>query len=158
MKTSEKSIDTYKILYIEDNSSDSRLIKELLLEDSDQDYKVISREKLADGLNYLGQNTVDVILLDLSLPDSVGYDTFEKVKSVALDIPIIILTGSSLQRESLKQCLDNAKNYLVKGNIDSHSLISAIKQAIQKPNTTKDSSNVNACKYSATRNYIKDNT
>ncbi|GEM_PF-4561448 len=156
MKTSEKSIKICKILYIEDNNADTRLIKELLLEDSDQNFEVISREKLVGGLDYLKRNKVDVILLDLSLPDSSENTTFEKVKSIALNIPIIILTGSSLQRESLRQCLDSADGYLVKGEIDSSSLISAIKQAIQKTNTTKDSHNVKTCTYSSTRNYIKD--
>lgn len=157
MRTIEESIGICKILYIEDNPSDIRLIKELLLDESNnQGFEVISKEKLADGVGYLEQNIVDVILLDLSLPDSIGYVTFEKVKPAALNIPIIILTGSSLQRESLRQCISSAENYLVKGEIDSSSLISAIKQAIQKTNTLKDSSSVNACQCSSKRNYIKD--
>lgn len=160
MKAIEESMDTCKILYIEDNPPDTKLIKELLVDTVNKHnnlgFEIASREKLKDGLNYLEQNTVDIILLDLSLPDSIGYRTFEKVKSVALNIPIIILTGSSLQRESLRQCLDCADCYLVKGNIDSHSLISAIKQTIQKTNVTKGSTNVNASIYPSTKGYTKD--
>lgn len=151
MKIVEEAIDTCKILYIEDNPSDTRLVEELL-----QGFEVISRERLTDGLNYLETNSVDVILLDLALPDSVGYNTFEKVKSIDLNIPVIIITGSPLQRESLRQCISSADNYLVKGEIDSSSLIKVINEAIQKTNITKGSINVNACICSSIKGYTKD--
>lgn len=135
LNSTQDCTDSYNILYIEDNSADSRLVKELLLEDKNQNFEIISKQNLSGGLNYLEKNKVDVILLDLSLPDSIGYSTLEKVKPVASDIPVIVLTGSSLQREDLRQCINSADNYLVKGEIDSSYLVKAIKEAIH--NTVK---------------------
>lgn len=153
IETDKKLSRSLKVHYIEDNPLDVRLVKELLFDSNlKNNLEISSTEKLQDGLDYLQKNKVDVVLLDLSLPDCTGYKTIEKVKSIVPDIPIIILTGSSLQRESLRQCINSTETYLVKGEIDSNSLISAITKAIQDQNTKDDSSK--ACKYSR-RSYTK---
>jgi CheY-like chemotaxis protein len=135
IETDKKLSRSLRIHYIEDNLPDVRLVKELLF-DSDLDgnlnnLEISSTERLQDGLDYLQKNKVDVVLLDLSLPDCTGYKTIERIKSTVPDIPVIILTGSSLERESLKHCISSAETYLVKGEIDSKSLVQAIKNAIQ---------------------------
>lgn len=73
-----------KILLVEDNKHDAALIKEMIYEDvikdaDDVHYDLVHRKTCKDALNYLAENKVDVILLDLSLPDSSGLDTVKKI-------------------------------------------------------------------------------
>lgn len=131
VEATSKLNKNWKIHYIEDNQADIELINELLLDSSLNSPKISSSKKLQDGLDYLQKNKVDLILLDLSLPDCTGYKTVEKIKLIVPDVPVIILTGSSLQRELLRQCISSSETYLVKGEIDSDSLVSAITRAIQ---------------------------
>ncbi|MGZ4883199.1 MAG: PAS domain S-box protein [Halobacteriota archaeon] len=89
------------ILLIEDSPSDTRLIEELLHQSSPDSFTVLTASTLVKGLELLSRNSVDVILLDLGLPDSQGIDTFRAINEHASHLPIIILTISD--DESLGQ-------------------------------------------------------
>ena len=67
-----------KVLLIEDNSADARFIIEMFKEISKPKYELKNVTNLQDGLKYLDKHPVDILLLDLSLPDSHGLETFEK--------------------------------------------------------------------------------
>ena len=83
-----------RALLIEDNPGDARLIREMLARTQDVQFDLECVEQLAEGLEYLASKGTDVILLDLSLPDSWGLDTFLKVQARAGQAPIIVLTGT----------------------------------------------------------------
>ncbi|MGZ4915001.1 MAG: response regulator transcription factor [Halobacteriota archaeon] len=82
------------ILLIGDGPTDVRLIEELLHGTSQDSFHVITASTLAQGLKLLSANSIDVILLDLGLPDSQGLDTFYAINEHASHLPIIILTIS----------------------------------------------------------------
>ena len=124
-----------KILLVEDSETDTKIVKDLL----EQEHKFptiftkpeIEHVKcLNDALEEINNNTFDVVLLDLGLPDSKGLDTFNKIRNKFKSMPIIILTSSVVEREELRQCLDGVQSYLVKDHLDSDSLIASICKVI----------------------------
>ncbi|MGA1864282.1 MAG: ATP-binding protein [bacterium] len=122
-----------KILLIEDNPGDARLIKEILAEANDVIFDIKWATYLSNGLELLSSESFDGILLDLSLPDSFGIETFLKVKKHAPEIPIIILTGLDDESLGLKAVRGGAQDYLVKGylnycNLLTHDLLYAIER------------------------------
>ncbi|MCF8034122.1 MAG: response regulator [Desulfarculaceae bacterium] len=95
-----------RILLVEDNPGDARLVQEYLTESDDLRCEVQTADSLADGLSALDRKEFDLILADLGLPDSQGIATFHQLTEVALDTPVIILTGmddTGLAMESLRE-------------------------------------------------------
>jgi PAS domain S-box-containing protein len=126
-----------KVLLIEDNPGDMRLIRELLsdFQQSDKDcplFEIVWADNLKKGLDHLASEKIDVLLLDLSLPDSRGYETFLKVIDQVPSIPIIILTGLDDEILAVKALQDGAQDYLIKGQVDSKILGRAILYAIER--------------------------
>ena len=130
--TKDINLDTIKIVIIEDNKGDFVLVQHLLESSQDSKFKCSSAESISEGIELLKNNSFDIVILDLDLPDSKGFNTFSQIKELVPDLPILILSGSTMKREEFKHCLDGAENYLVKGYIDSPSLIETIMKAINK--------------------------
>ena len=82
-----------RVLLIEDNPGDVRLITEILSEARDAPFELECMDQLSAGLECPSAGDIDIVLLDLSLPDSYGFDTFAKMHTHASDVPIILLTG-----------------------------------------------------------------
>ena len=129
-----------KLLLIEDNPADIRLIQEMLLEINDTDidgntFDTSTAETLSSGLEQSIKSEFDVIILDLSLPDSHGIDTFNKIHLQLLQKPIIILSGLDDTKLAIEAVHNGAQDYLVKGHVDSHLLVRAIRYAIARNKT-----------------------
>lgn len=120
----------FKILLIEDNPGDAVRIREMLYESEDLNYDISYTNRLDDGLKILVKDDFDIILLDLSLPDSDGMDTFNIMKYNAPKIPIIILTGIKEDIFAVSAVGRGAEDYLVKDEINSDLLITSIKKAM----------------------------
>ncbi len=120
------------LLLIEDNPGDARLIKEMLAEQPEGQYHLDWRTDLLSGLAHLAENKVDLVLLDLNLPDSRGFDTFAKVLERAPRIPIVVLTGISDEDMAVKAVKQGAQDYLVKGQADAVHLLRSIRYAIAR--------------------------
>lgn len=120
-----------KILLIEDNPGDARLIRELLREAHD-DSAVSVKEKLGLGIEFLRSQDVDVILLDMNLPDSVGLDTFGKLEKEFPHIPIVITTSINDEELAARSLQLGAQDYLVKGHIDGMLLRHALRYAVAR--------------------------
>lgn len=123
---------TVRILHVEDNPGDSVYIRELLADDRNYTYHVDSATLLAEGLEILAGDSTDVILLDLSLPDSMGIDTFLAVKEAAPNLPVIIMTGLEDENLAINAVQKGAQDYLVKGKVDTDLLVRAISYAIER--------------------------
>jgi DNA-binding response OmpR family regulator len=121
-----------KILLIEDNSADVRLIKEYLREGNNTSFHLEQAERLTRGLDLLNQKKYDIILLDLSLPDSEGSATIKDTLETAPKAPIIVLTGRSDETFAIKAVRKGAQDYLVKGQFGGKTLIRSIKYAIER--------------------------
>lgn len=116
---------------VEDNPGDARLIEEMLKESDNIDFEVKHVLRLDEGLKYILTNKFDIILLDLYLPDSEGIDTFNIMKYNASNLPIIVLTGLEDEIFAVSAVKKGAKNYLIKGQVNSEELIKSIKQSIK---------------------------
>lgn len=123
-----------RVLLIEDNKADAKLVREMLKE-SNLEFNITEVERLAQGVQQLTDNNFDVVLLDLGLPDCVGISTFIQIKTAATFIPIIVLTGTDLKKQSIKHCMESADEFLVKGQIKSKDLTDSIKRVIEKTHT-----------------------
>ena len=123
---------TIQILLIEDNLADVRLIEELLKKSADFKYKLESYSRLSQSLNRLNRKNYDIILLDLTLPDSPRESTLERVLDNTTMIPIIILTGLDDREYALESIQKGAQDYLVKGDLNSVSLTRSILYSIER--------------------------
>ncbi len=121
-----------RILLIEDNPGDARLIREMLFDGGNSDFALDVADTLNDGLGKLDAQNYDVLLLDLSLPDSFGADTILTARARAPHLPIVVLTGWADESQGLQAMQSGAQDYLVKGEPDSRLLRRAIRYALER--------------------------
>ncbi|MCB9117079.1 MAG: response regulator [Caldilinea sp.] len=125
--------DSISILLIEDNPGDARLIQEMLGEARPATFKLERVDRLASGIDHLQRDRqVDVVLTDLGLPDSQGWNTFARVRATVPDVPIIVLTGLDDEATALKAIGEGAQDYLIKGQVQGYLLPRAIRYAIER--------------------------
>jgi len=125
-------MSTSRILLIEDNEGDARLVKEMLAEDPEVAFRVHCVDRLSAGLELLSAETTALVLLDLSLPDSHGLETFSKVYAHSPQVPIIVLTGNNDRTTALSAVKHGAQDYLVKNKLDCELLVRAIHHSIER--------------------------
>ncbi|HEY3252123.1 MAG TPA: response regulator [Ignavibacteria bacterium] len=121
-----------RILLIEDNPGDARLIQEYLSDIKDVKHTLHTADRLQMGLEILENEFIDVVLLDLKLPDSEGLDNVEQIFNVAPNIPVIVLTGLNDENTAINAVKMGAQDYLVKDKVDSYLLIRSIRYAIER--------------------------
>lgn len=128
-----------RVLLIEDNPGDARLLQEML-DDAPGNvaFELEHAERLSAGLKKVARNQIDVVLLDLTLPDSEGLETFIRLQTEAPDMPITVLSGLDDASLAIQAVRDGAQDYLVKGEIDNHSLTRAIRYAIERKQAEKE--------------------
>ncbi|MBA2481166.1 MAG: response regulator [Planctomycetes bacterium] len=122
------------ILMVEDNPGDARLLQEYLAEGLLTGYDITHCSRLRDALTYLDapSRACDVILLDLSLPDSSGLDTFLAVAAKAADVPIVILSGFNDATLACQAVQKGAQDYIPKDSLDGSQLARTIRYAIER--------------------------
>jgi PAS domain S-box-containing protein len=120
-----------KVLLIDDNPEDVRLIREMLAEAKDIIFHLEASDGLSAGLEQLAKTQVDLILLDLSLPGSQRIATFRKVYAQAAGVPILVLSGADDEELAMGALQAGAQDYLVKGQVDGQLLARAIQYAIE---------------------------
>ncbi len=121
-----------KVLLIEDNEGDVRLIWEILSEIRNSPFYLEVANTLLTGLQAIDKVKPDIILLDLSLPDSNGIYTLNRVRDKALNIPIVIITGLDDEITAIKALKEGAQDYLVKGRMDSDLLKKSLLYAYER--------------------------
>jgi PAS domain S-box-containing protein len=123
---------TITILLIEDNTQDIRLINEMLKEIKSFSYKLITSATLKEGIEKIHKNKLDIILLDLNLPDSTGQHTFNKVIDFSKEIPIVLVTGNEDHELSLKLIMEGAQDYITKQSLNPSPLEKSILYSIER--------------------------
>ena len=121
-----------KTLLVEDNPGDARLVREALIEAKDAHFELTHFERLAPALKMLTDEEVDIVLLDLSLPDESGLKTLDRTHSAAPNVPIVVLTGLDDHELALRALQEGAQDYLVKGKVESDLLTRSIRYAIER--------------------------
>ncbi len=121
---------TLTVLLIEDSPDYAALVQQWLSLRTDTAFVLHRTDTLQAGLNRLKQGGVDVILLDLGLPDSSGVETFTRTKAQAGLVPVILLSGDSSEELALQLVRAGAQDYIVKGSCNGESLAKAIQYAV----------------------------
>ena len=121
-----------KALLIEDNLGDVRLIQEMLKNVAGSSFKLEYADRLLTGLGRFAAGNFNIVLLDLSLPDSRGFETFIKARDRMLKVPIIVFTSFDDEELAIKAVRAGAQDYLIKGHVDSKLLVRSIHYAIAR--------------------------
>lgn len=127
-----------KLLLIEDNPVEATLLRAVIAKAGQQAtvakciYEVKWANSLGKGLEHLAEGRFDVILLDLSLPDSEGLETLERLLAQEQNVPVVVLTGMNDDAIAEAAMQTGAQDYLVKGKSDSQLLTRAIRYSIER--------------------------
>lgn len=129
-----KSINS--VLLVEDNPGDARLLREMLDEQGAHGTKVTTAQSMGEAEKYLAEHTVDVVLLDLGLPDVQGLDVVRRAHAAAPRVPLVVLTGFDDETLAARALQEGAQDYLVKSQIDTYGttrgLVRALRYSIER--------------------------
>ncbi|HYH48517.1 MAG TPA: diguanylate cyclase [Acidimicrobiia bacterium] len=121
-----------RLLLVEDSRTDAELVEALLEHRDDVRFSITVAGSLADGLAWLARHSVDVVLLDLTLPDSERLETFRAVRNRAPTVPVVVMTGvaeTGLGQAAVQQ---GAQDFLIKGPLTSDRLAETLLFAIER--------------------------
>jgi len=126
-----------RILLVEDNKSDAAYIREMISEESGKDvdkaeYELISRDSHGKAMEYLAENTVDAILLDLSLPDSEGIDSVRRLIAREKNTPVIVLTGLADEAVAIQALQSGVQDYLNKDALCGDLLVRSLRYSMER--------------------------
>jgi signal transduction histidine kinase len=121
-----------RVLLVEDSPSDALLLRESLSETDDGGFEITHVERWTAALERLRQNQFEVLLLDLSLPDVTGRDTFLRARAEAPHLPIVVLTGETNEELGLDAVRHGVQDYLIKGQTYGRYTARAIRYAIER--------------------------
>jgi PAS domain S-box-containing protein len=120
------------VLLIEDVVEDVRLVREFLKREEELSLVIEDVSRLADGLRRLERPGIDVVLLDLGLPDSRGLDTVRQVLEHSPAVPVVVLSGADVMQTALRAVRAGAADYVFKGRMDGPLLARAIRFAVER--------------------------
>ena len=123
----EKS--TKAILLLEDNPGDARLLREMLNEEGSFNTQLTLVGCMSDAEKHLAERVVDIILLDLGLPDAQGLEAVQRVRATAPHVPVVVLTGLDDESVAAQALQEGAQDYLIKGQIEARGLFRALRYA-----------------------------
>jgi signal transduction histidine kinase len=118
-----------KVLLVEDNSGDIRLLREMFSEDSPLSFEMASVGSMAEAEKHLAANAADILLLDLGLPDAQGLAAIRRARSAAPGVPLVVLTGMDDEGLAAQSLQEGAQDYLIKGEIETRGLLRALRYA-----------------------------
>jgi len=131
-------LQVIRVLQIEDNRIEARQTQHWLSEAGDGNFNVECVDQLAQGLERLARGEVDIVLLDLNLPDSRGEATFEKLYAAYPEVPIVVLTGEYDDAIGPSTVAKGAQDYLVKQRANSDSLVHVLRYALARHHAQQD--------------------
>ncbi len=132
---------TVRVLLVEDDAEDAILIREWLADARAAGallpaVELVHADRLDSAIGFLGER-IDLVLLDLHLPDSKGERSVSRLRERAADVPIVVLTVSADDRLAVRALRAGAQDYLVKGRIDSDSLVRSMRYALERHELTR---------------------
>jgi signal transduction histidine kinase len=121
-----------QILLVEDNLSDARLLREMFSSEKPGSYELVHFLRMSEAIKHLAKGGVDIVLLDMGLPDAHGLDTVRRAHAAAPDVPLIVLTGLDDEAMAADAMKEGAQDYLIKGQIENRALPRALRYAIER--------------------------
>ena len=126
------------VLLVEDNNVDARVVEEALRESSRVRFRLERADRLATAVARLAKDPCDIIILDLTLPDSYGLDTFLRIRDTAPETPILVLTGLDDETLGIMAVQQGAQEYLVKGQATGPLIVRCLRYALQRHRMQED--------------------
>ncbi|MDZ8108724.1 MAG: hybrid sensor histidine kinase/response regulator [Nostoc sp. DedQUE12a] len=132
-----------KILLIEDNLASARLLQEFLMQAQLQEFTLVHVKRLGEALEELSKCNYDVILLDLTLPDSQGLSSLPPLIGQAPSVPIVVLTNTNDEKLAIEAVRQGAQDYLVKRQVNVDVLVRSLRYAIERKQVLESLRTVN---------------
>ena len=127
-----RTVGIKKLLLIEDNRGDARLLQEMLNEHQVQPTTLKCVSTMREAEAYLSRHDVDIIILDLGLPDAHGLEALRRAHAVAPHLPTVVLTGMDDEEFARQALQEGAQDYLIKGQIETRGLMRALRYAVER--------------------------
>ena len=132
MKAEAVQMPRMKVLLVEDSPDDAALIQQALKEVNGSQFDLTHVQRLGDALQQFGRGSYDVVLLDLSLPDSHGIETVTKLSKKVPNVPVVVITGLTDEAMGLDAVRQGAQDYLVKGEVDGKIIARVLRYARER--------------------------
>src|SRR5229473_3596829 len=120
------------LLLVEDNHGDARLLREMFNEQGSHDIELTHVERMSEAEKYLAERAVDIIVLDLGLPDAQGLGAVRRAHAAAPRVPLVVLAGLDDESMAAQALREGAQDYLIKGQIEARGLLRALRYAIER--------------------------
>lgn len=130
--SSQATDDPIRILLVEDEEDDAFLLQRALAKTAPGQFEMTNVATLKEALRALETSRFHVVLSDLSLPDSRGLETFERIHEADPAVAVVVLTGNDDERLAVRALNEGAQDYLVKGRVDGQSLVRSMRYAIER--------------------------
>ena len=124
--------EALRVVIVEDNPGDAGLVRLAFQESNQGPFEIVHVERLNEGLIAIKERAFDLVLLDLSLPDSDGLDSIAWMQGELASIPIVVLTGLDDDRIAVQAVQSGAQDYLIKSEIDGRSIVRSVRYAVER--------------------------
>jgi signal transduction histidine kinase len=131
-----------QVLLVEDNAGDARLLREMFSTEKAGSFELTHLLRMSEAVNHLAKGGVDVVLLDMGLPDGHGLDTVRRAHAAAPEVPVIVLTGLDDEALAAEAMKEGAQDYLIKGQIENRALPRALRHAIERHRMQTETSEI----------------
>jgi len=121
-----------QVLLVEDNAGDARLLREMFSKEKPGSFELTHLLRMSEAVVHLAKGGVDIILLDMGLPDGHGLDTVRRTHAAAPGVPLIVLTGLDDETLAAEAMKGGAQDYLIKGQIENRALPRVLRHAIER--------------------------
>src|SRR5450432_4802935 len=121
-----------QVLVVEDNAGDARLLREMFSKERPDSFELTHLLRMSEAVTHLAKGGVDIVLLDMGLPDAHGLDTVRRAHAAAPHVPVIALTGLGDETLAAEAMKEGAQDYLIKGQIENRALPRALRYAIER--------------------------
>jgi DNA-binding NtrC family response regulator len=121
-----------QVLVVEDNAGDARLLREMFSKEKPGSFELTHLLRMSEAVIHLEKGGVDIVLLDMGLPDGHGLDTVRRAHAAAPGVPLIVLTGLDDEALAAQAMKEGAQDYLIKGQIENRALPRALRHAIER--------------------------
>lgn len=124
--------EAIQVLLVEDNSGDALLLREMFSKEAPGSFQLTHLMRMSAALKHLAEARVDIVLLDMGLPDESGLGGVRRALAIAPTVPVIVLTGTEDESLVAQAIKEGAEDYLIKGQIENRALPRALRHAIER--------------------------
>ena len=121
-----------RVLLVEDNAGDARLLREMFSKERAGSFELTHKTRMSEAEIYLARGGVDVVLLDMGLPDGQGIENLRRARAAAPDVVMMVLTGLDDEGLAAEAIKEGAQDYLIKGQIENRALPRALRHAMDR--------------------------